>query len=105
MKIVPTIAGVLLAGSFATSANAGPSQGEVMTLCKNQIKSTFEDVTRIRTFGIKERAKGTFINFRVSTEGAETQVVKCSYVDGIASLTDREGVMVAAKADGVNTGS
>lgn len=105
MKIVPTIAGVLLAGAFATTANAGPSKGEVMTLCKNEIKSSFEDVTRIRTSKFKDRASGTYVTYRVSTESADTQKVTCTFKDGIASLTDSEGVMIAGKTNVDNTGS
>lgn len=105
MKIVPMIAGVILAGSFATTANAGPAKGEVMTLCKNEIKSSFEDVTRIRTAKLKNRASGTYVTYRVSTESADTQKVTCTYKDGIASLTDSEGVMIAGKTDVENAGS
>ena len=105
MKIVPTIAGILLAGSFATTANAGPDKGAVMTLCKNEIKSSFEDVTRIRTAKFKDRASGTYVTYRVSTEGADTQKVTCTFKDGIASLTDSEGVMIAGKTNVENTGS
>ncbi len=97
MKIVPTIAGIMIAGSLATTAYAGPSQGEIKSLCKNRIKSSFEDVTRIRTWGMKERSSGTHITYRVSTKGADTQVVTCSFSDGIASLTDSEGSMIAGK--------
>jgi len=105
MKIVPTIAGVLLAGAFATTANAAPAKGEVMTLCKNEIKSTFEDVTRIRTSKFKDRASGTYVTYRVSTESADTQKVMCTYRDGVASLTDSEGAMIATKTSVENTGS
>ena len=66
MKILPTIAGVLLAGLFATSAHAGPPKGEVMTLCKSEIKSSIDDVVRIRTSRYRDKASGTYITFRVS---------------------------------------
>lgn len=105
MKIVPTIAGVLLAGAFATTANASDSNGSVMTLCKNEIKATFEDVTRIRTSKFKDRASGTYVTYRVSTESADTQKVACTYRDGVASLTDSEGALIAPKTSVANTGS
>lgn len=105
MKIVPTIAGLVLAGSFATAAHAGPSQGEVMTFCKAEVKDTFEDVTRIKTSRFRDKASGTFITFRVSTEGADTQKVTCHYKDGITSLTDANGDMIANTGQPENTGS
>ncbi len=105
MKIVTTIAGIILASAFATTANAGPSKSEVMTQCKTEIKGTFEDVTRIRTNRMKERASGTYVTYKVSFEDAESQKVTCTFSDGIASLTDADGVMIAGKTETENTGS
>ena len=41
MKVLPTIAGLLLAGTFATTAHDGPSTSYVMTQCKAEINDTF----------------------------------------------------------------
>lgn len=105
MKILPTIAGLIIAGSFATSANAAPSKGEIMTLCKQEIKSSIDDVTRIRTNKFKDRASGTYVSYRVSLKDRDTQKVTCSFVDGVASLTDSDGAMIASKTATKNTGS
>ena len=103
MKIVPTFAGLILAGTFAVNANA--SSSEAMTYCKAEIKDSMEDVTRIRTAKIKDRASGTYITYRVSREGADTEKVTCTYVEGVASLTDSTGAMIASKTSTENTGS
>ena len=105
MKILPTIAGVVLAGSFAVTANADASKGEIMTLCKAEIKESFNDVTRVRTAKFKDRASGTYITYRVSREGADTEKVTCTFQDGVASLTDANGAMIASKTSTENTGS
>ena len=105
MKILPTIAGVILAGTFTMSANAGPSKGEVMTLCKNEIKESFDDITRIRTSRFKDKASGTTVTYKVSLEGTDAQKVTCSFSDGVASLTNSSGEMIASKVNTNNTGS
>ena len=99
------IAGVILAGTFTMSANAAPSKGKVMTLCKTEIKESFDDITRIRTTRFKSRASGTTVTYKVSLEGTDAQKVTCSFSDGVASLTDSSGEMIASKASTVNTGS
>lgn len=98
MKIVPTIAGLLLAGTFAVSAEAGPSKGEVLTSCKSEINESFDDVSRVRTAKYKYKSTGTFVTFKVSTDG-EIQRVTCTYKDGMASLTDADGELIASKTE------
>jgi hypothetical protein len=105
MKVLPTIAGVILAGTFTVSANARSSQSEVMTLCKNEIKESFDDITRIRTSRFKDRASGTTVTYKVSLEGTDAQKVTCSFRDGVASLTNSSGEMIASKVNTDNTGS
>lgn len=105
MKVLPLIAGVILAGTFTTSANAAPSKSEVMTLCKNEIKESFDDISRIRTSRFKDKASGITVTYKVSLEGADAQKVTCSLNDGVASLTDSSGAMIASKANTENTGS
>lgn len=105
MKILPTIVGALLAASFATTAQAAPSKGKVMTLCKAEIKNSFEQISRIRTSRFKDRANGTFVTYRVSFPESDTQKVTCSFKDGIASLTDASGELIASKTSPENTGS
>ena len=105
MKVLPLIAGVILAGTFTMSANAAPSKNTVMTLCKNEIKESFDGITRVRTTRFKERASGTTVTYKVSLEGADAQKVTCSFNDGIASLTDSSGEMIASKVNTDNTGS
>lgn len=97
MKVLPTIAGLLLAGTFATTAHAGASQSQVMTQCKAEINDTFEDVSRIRTSRFRTKSSGTYITFRVSMEGAEAQKVTCSYQNGMVSLADSKGDLIASK--------
>ena len=105
MKIVPTIAGLLLAGTFATTAHAGPSKGEVMTYCKTEIKDKFEDISRIRTSRFRDKSSGTHITFRVSMENAEAQQVTCHYKDGIVGLSDANGELIASGVSVANTGT
>lgn len=105
MKVLPMIAGVFLASTITFSATAAPSQSEVMTLCKNEIKESFDDITRIRTSRFKERASGTTVTYKVSLEGTDAQKVTCSFNDGVASLTDSSGGMIASKANTGNTDS
>ena len=96
MKIVPTIASLLLAGTFASTALAGPSKGEVMSYCKAEIKDKFEDISRIRTSRFRDKASGTQITFRVSLKDAEAQRVTCHFKDGIVGLADRDGEMITS---------
>ena len=105
MKVLPTIAGIILAGTFATTAHAGPSKSEVMSQCKNEIKNSFEDISRIRTSKFKDRSSGTYVIYRVSFSNADAQKVTCSFKDGIASLTDAKGGMIASKLAANNTDS
>jgi hypothetical protein len=105
MKILPTIAGVILAGTFTMSANAARSQSEVMTLCKNEIKESFDDITKIRTSRFKDRASGATVTYKVTREGTDAQKVTCSFSKGIASLTNSSGEMIASKVNTDNTGS
>lgn len=105
MKILPMIAGLVLAGTFAVTTQADTSKGEIMTLCKTEIKDSIDDVTRIRTAKFKDRAAATHVTYRVSTESAETQKVTCTFKDGVASLTDANGAMIASKTSSENTGS
>ena len=105
MKIVTSIASLLLAGTCASTALAGPSQGEVMNYCKAEIKDTFEDISRIRTSRFREKASGTHITFRVSLDDAENQNVICHYKDGIVGLTDTNGEMIASGVTVANTGT
>lgn len=104
MKVIPFIAGAILAGTF-TTATAAPSKGEVMSLCKAEIKQSIDDISRIRTSRFKERAAGTTVTYKVSTETAEPQTVTCSFVEGVASLTDSSGAMIASKTGTTNTGT
>ena len=97
MKVLPTIAGLLLAGTFATTAHDGPSTSYVMTQCKAEINDTFEDVSRIRTSRLRTKSSGTYITFRVSTEGADAQKITCSYQNGVVSLADSKGDLIASK--------
>lgn len=105
MKVLPTITGVILAGIFTMPANAASSQSKVMTLCKNEIKESFDDITRIRTSRFKDRASGTTVTYKVSLEGTDAQKVICSFSDGVASLTNSSGEMIASKVNTDNTGS
>lgn len=97
MKIVPSIAGLLLAGTFTATAHAGPSKGEVMTMCKAEINATFQEVDRIRTSRYKYKSSGHHVTFKVSS-GGEIEKVTCKHDDGETSLTDANGDMIA-KAD------
>ena len=105
MKALPVIAGVILAGTFTLSAHAAPSKGEVMTLCKTEIKQSFDDISRIRTTRFNDRSSGTTVTYKVSLESAEAQTVTCSFKDGIASLTDGSGAMIASKTNPGHPGS
>ena len=104
MKIVPSIAGMLLAGTFAATAHAGPSKGQVMTECKAEINDTYEQVDRIRTSRCKYKATGHSITFKVST-GGEIEKVTCKHKDGETYLTDANGDMIAKAGDEVSTES
>ena len=105
MKIVPTFAGLILAGTFAVNANADASKGEIMALCKAEIQDSIEDVTRIRTSKFKDRSTGTFITYRVSRDNADTEKVTCTFRDGVASLTDSTGALIASKNSVASTDS
>jgi hypothetical protein len=105
MKILPTVAGLILAGAFSTTVQAAPSQGEVMTLCKAEIKQSFEDISRIRTSRFKDRASGTYVTYRVSRRDQDTQKVLCTFRDGVASLTDDTGALIASKTSSENAGT
>jgi hypothetical protein len=105
MKIVTSVAGLLLAGTLSIPATAGPSRGEIMTLCKSEIKDTFEEVSRIRTSRFRDKASGTYITFKVSAADAETQKVTCTYRDGVANLAGDNGALVATNDEVVQSGS
>ena len=105
MKIVPTLAGLILAGTFTATAHAGPSKGAIMTLCKSQVKDSIEDITRIRTAKFRDRASETKITFKVSTENADPQKVTCTYKDGIASLSNDKGNLAVVDKEVVVSGS
>lgn len=104
MKIVPTIAGLLLAGTFATTAHAGPSKGEVMTFCKAEINDSYQEVDRIRTSRYKYKSTGHIVTFKVST-GGEIEKVTCRHKDGETSLTDSNGDMIAKAGSKTSTES
>ena len=104
MKIVPTIAGMLLAGTFAATAHAGPSKGEVMTFCKAEINDTFQQVDRIRTSKYKYKATGHYVTFKVSTNG-EIEKVTCQHKKGETSLVDANGDMIAKAGSETSTES
>lgn len=103
MKILPSIAGLILAGTFTTVAHAGPSKGQVMGECKAEIKASIDDVSRLRTSRFKDRASGTYVTFRVSTEDGESQLVKCTYRDGVTSLENADGELLVSKTLAENT--
>ena len=105
MKILPSIAGLILAGTFTSVAQAGPSNGQVMGECKAEIRASIDDISRLRTSRFKDRASGTYVTFKVSTADGESQLVKCTYRDGVASLENSDGKMIAGKALADNTGS
>lgn len=104
MKTFPTIAGLILAGVISVPANAA-SKDEALTLCKLEVQEAIEDVTRIRTSKIKQRADGTYIRLRVSTEGEAARNVECAVEDGVASLTTADGKLIASKSAVSGTGS
>ncbi len=104
MKTVITIAGLVLASAISIPASA-TSKSEALTMCKLQAQNTFENITRIRTAKIKERSTGTYVKLRVAMEGADTEVVTCTVQDGIASLTTKDGNLVASKNPVIATGS
>lgn len=105
MKIVPSVAGLLLAATVATPAAAGPSKGEILTLCKSEVKTAFEDATRIRTSRFKHSASATAITFKVSVADTAPQKVTCSFRDGIASLDGAQGKLASADKEVVQSGS
>jgi hypothetical protein len=105
MKIVPSIASVLLAATCSSTALAGPSKGEVMTYCKAEIKDTFQDISRIRTSRFRDNASGTQITFRVSQESGDAHKIVCHYKDGIVGLSDQNGEMIASGVAVNNTGT
>jgi len=73
------------------SANATPSKGRITTLCKNEIKESFDDTTKTRIKRFKNRANGTTVTYNVSFEGTDAQKVTCTFSDGVASLIDSNG--------------
>lgn len=100
MKTVTTIAGLVLASAISIPASASSAKSEALTLCKAQVQNTFENVTRVRTAKIKERSTGVYVKLRVSTEGQGTEAVQCAVQDGIASLTTKDGNLIASAATG-----
>ena len=96
MKTFPTIAGLILASAISVPASA-TSKGEALTLCKLEVQESISDVTRVRTSKIKERASGTYVKLRVSTEGQGAQKVECAVEDGVAVLMNDEGNLIASK--------
>ncbi len=105
MKILPTLAGLILAGTFTSVAQADSSKEAAMSQCKAEIKASIDDISRIRTSRLREKSTGTHITFRVSTEGNDTQIGKCIHVGGLASLKNANGELIAAKTAVVSTGS
>lgn len=106
MKIIPSIAGLLLAGTLATTVQAGPSKNEVATFCKAEINESLEAVSRVKMKRLRVKSSGTHVTYRVSQEGAEdSRKVTCTYKDGIVSLTDANGDMIVRLADANPTGS
>ena len=88
MKVFLYLIGIGFAFVFSVSVNAKVSSGEIMTMCKAAVKESVNDVTRIRTSKFKERASGTTISFRVSSNNNQTRKVTCTYANGVASVKD-----------------
>ena len=88
MKVLLYFIGIAFAFVFSVSVSAKTSSGEIMTMCKSTVKASIDDVTRIRTTKFKERASGTKITFRVSSDNNQTRKVTCTYANGVATLTD-----------------
>ena len=88
MKIFLYLIGIGFAFVFSVSVNAKPSSGEIMTMCKSNVKESVDDVARIRTSKFKEKASGTIITFRVSSGTNQTRKVTCTYSNGVATLND-----------------
>jgi len=88
MKIFLYLIGIGFAFVFSVSVNAKASSGEIMTMCKSNVKESVEDVARIRTSKFKEKASGTMITFRVSSSNNQTKKVTCTYSNGVATLAD-----------------
>ena len=88
MKVLLYFIGIAFAFVFSVSVSAKTSSGEIMTMCKSTVKASIDDVTRIRTSKFKERASGTKITFRVSSDNNQTRKVTCTYANGVATLTD-----------------
>lgn len=97
MKTFPTIAGLILASAITVPAVASSSKSEALTLCKLEVQESISDVTRVRTAKIKQRASGTYVKLRVSTEGADAQKVECAVENGVAALMNEEGNLIASK--------
>ena len=88
MKIFMYLIGIGFAFVFSVSVNAKASSGEIMTMCKSNVKESVADVARIRTSKFKEKASGTMITFRVSSSNNQTKKVICTYANGVATLSD-----------------
>ncbi len=88
MKVFLYFIGIAFAFVFSVSVSAKTSSGEIMTMCKSTVKESMDGVTRIRTSKFKEKASGTKITFRVSSENNQTRKVTCTYANGVATLTD-----------------
>ena len=88
MKVLLYFIGIAFAFLFSVSVSAKTSSGEIMTMCKSTVKESMDGVTRIRTSKFKEKASGTKITFRVSSENNQTRKVTCTYANGVATLTD-----------------
>ncbi len=100
MKIMPSIVGLLLAGSVVTTVQAGPSKNEVATACKHQINESFDSVKKIKMKRFREKSSGTHVTYTVYQEGAEdTRRVTCIVNDEIVSLTDKNGDLIRGLAD------
>ena len=88
MKVFLYLVGIGFACVFSVSVSSKASSGEIMTMCKSTVKESMDGVTRIRTSKFKERASGTKITFRVSSDNNQTRKVTCTYANGVATLAD-----------------
>ncbi len=71
-KIVALVfTGVFL---FAGAAQAAPSKGKLVTLCKMQAKAEMGENARVKV----KRIRGSKVQLRVAPEGGEATIVVCT---------------------------
>lgn len=102
-KVIIMSLGVLLA-TGAVSALAGKEDRQQLTACKADIVALYGDGTRSRLRSIMRDEEGTAMRIMVRPASGNNELVVCTSMgDGLNSLTDRDGVALAAPGNAEET--